>query len=229
VSVRTAGHGWPRVALAGLALALLGLAAAIPAHAQAFSTADLEGTWRLYQVATPTGAGGAGSIRSYSGQVTFDGAATVTAGSLTDDLGTVYTVTGTLALTAAGLLQGTLDLDPPGALVVHEARLLASEFTLVGAATILDQVGLFTLVKLDATQTFTLQDDVANDGDGTGTYAYHELTPSDAELTAAVPGDANWSSGSITFHGDSGCTEADLVRADGTVRAVRTADPTSFG
>jgi hypothetical protein len=219
--------------------ATLAPAAVGPAHAQSFSTADLAGTWRVFQLATPMGNVVAASIRSYSGQVTFDATGAVAPGVLTDDQSTPYTVTGTLTLTAAGLLQGTLTLDdgvnPTGTLEVHEARALSSKFTIVGGATVLGQVGLFTFVKTDAGQTFSLNDDVANDGDGDGNYTYHEITPSDQGLTAASPGDANWSSGSITFHGDPlnnslGCTEADLVRADGTIRAQRVeGSPTSFG
>jgi hypothetical protein len=217
--------------------ALLVLAGIPPAHAQSLSTADLAGTWSVFQLATPSGAFTGPAIRSYGGSVTFDGTGTVTAGTLTDDRPVAYTVTGTLTLTAAGLLQGTLNLDGgldgSGTLEVRGARILGSKFTIVGAASVLDQAGLFTFVKTDASQTFSLNDDVANDGDGTGNYTYHEITPSDQGLSSAVPGDANWSSGSITFHEDLvgnslGCTEADLVRADDTIRAQRTGNPTSF-
>jgi hypothetical protein len=211
-------------------------ALAAPAQGQSFSTADLAGTWRVFQLATPPGTVGA-SIRSYSGQVTFDATGAVTAGTLTDDQAVQYTVTGTLTLTAAGLLQGTLALEdnpnPPGELVVRGARALATKFTIVGAATVLGQAGLFTFVKLDGGQTFSLDGDVANDGDGNGRYAYHEITPSDTatdpQFPRGFPGDASWTTGDITFHGGGGCTEADLVRADGSVRAQRTADPNSFG
>jgi len=213
--------------------ALLAIGAIPPAHAQSLSTADLAGTWSVFQLATPSGAFTGPAIRSYSGSVTFDGTGAVTAGTLTDDQPTPYTVTGALTLTAAGLLQGTLDLDggvnPSGTLEVRGARALASKFTIVGAASVLGRVGLFTFVKTDPGQTFGLNEDVANDGDGTGNYAYHEITPSDQG--AVTPGDANWSSGSITFHEDLGgnslgCTEADLVRADGSIRAD---GATSFG
>jgi hypothetical protein len=214
-------------------LMALVLASSSSAQSPSFSTADLEGTWRVFQLATPTGNVSAADIRSYSGQLTFDDSGTVTAGSLTDDLGTLYAVTGALTLSPAGLLQGTLDLDdagtPVGPLIVSEARALATKFTIVGAASVLGQVGLFTFVRLDGAQTFSLNDDVANDGDGEGNYAYHEITPSDQGVTAAAPGEANWSTGSITFHADSGCTEADLLRADGTIRSQRSDGLNSFG
>lgn len=210
--------------------ALLALGAIPPAHAQSLSTADLAGTWSVFQLATPSGAFTGPAIRSYSGSVTFDGTGVVTAGTLIDDQLTPYTVTGTLILTAAGLLQGTLDLDggvnPSGTLDVRGARALANKFTIVGAASVLGRVGLFTFVKTDPGQTFDLNEDVANDGDGTGNYAYHEIMPSDQGLT---PGDANWSAGSITFHENTGCTAADLRRADGSIRAQLSDGATSFG
>jgi hypothetical protein len=74
-------------------------------------------------------------------------------------------------------------------------------------------------VKLEAGQTFTLNDDLAGD------WNYHETTPSN-DLAG---GDATWVKGSITFHEDNGCTEADLALADGTPRAQRDANPQSFG
>jgi len=213
--------------------ALLALGAIPPAHAQSLSTADLAGTWSVFQLATPPGAFNGPAIRSYGGSVTFDATGAVTAGTLTDDQLTPYTVTGTLTLTAAGLLQGTLDLDggvnPSGTLDVRGARALATRFTIVGAASVLGQVGLFTFVKTDAGQTFSLNEDVANDGDGTGNYAYHEITPSDQGGSAVTLGDANWSAGSITVHENDGCTAADLRRADGSIRAQLSDGATSFG
>lgn len=212
---------------------VLALAGISPAHAQSISTADLAGTWSVFQLATPSGAFTGPAIRFYSGSVTFDGAGAVTAGTLTDDQLTPYTVTGTLTLTAAGLLQGTLGLDggvnPSGTLEVRGARALASKFTIVGAASVLGRVGLFTFVKTDPGQTFSLNEDVANDGDGTGNYAYHEITPSDEGLSAVTSGDANWSAGSITVHENDGCTAADLRRADGSIRAQLSDGATSFG
>jgi hypothetical protein len=211
------------------------LAAAGPAGAQSFTTADLAGDWRIFQLATPAGNVSQASIRSYTGQVTFDATGAAT-GSLTDDQGTAYTVTGALTLAATGLVQGTLDLAdggvPAGSLVVSEARVLATKFTMVGTATVLGQVGLFTFVRLGEGQTFSLNDDVANN-DGDGLYSYHEITPSDAGAGGVqpplFPNDAGWSSGSITFHQEGGCTEADLTRADGTIRAQRSDGATSFG
>lgn len=198
--------------------------AAGPATAQSFATADLAGTWRVFHLATPTSGVTGASIRSYSGAVTFDGTGAVSAGTLTDDQFTGYTVTGALTLSPAGLLQGTLTLDGGlGTIVVHEARALPSKFTIVGAATVLGQVGLFTFVKPGG-QTFSLNGDVANEGDGTGNYAYHEITPSND----LVGGDASWTAGSITFHENNGCTEADLVLADGTIRAQRAQGEFSF-
>jgi hypothetical protein len=226
-----------------IATLLLGLLLPVAAGAQTLSTADLAGTWRVFQLATPPGAVSQASIRSYAGQVTFDAAGTATAGSLADDQGIVYTLTGALTLSPAGLVQGVLDLadggTPAGTLAVNEARLLATKFTILGTATVLDQVGLFTLVRTDADQTFSLNADVATgadrDGDGVpdGTYGYHEITPVD-QSSPTAPGDAGWSTGTITFHGNlddptQGCTEADLTRADGSVRAQRDGSSNSYG
>jgi|SRR5688572_19877045 len=235
------GRGIATAALVWLALALSTTAA----HAQSFATSDLAGTWRLFQLATPAGNVSQASIRSYSGQVTFDATGGVTAGSITEvstdpDTGDpisddIPLTGGTLTLSAAGVLGGSIELDGgPDTLDVREARALTTKFTIVGAAAIRDQLGLFTLVRLDAAQTFSLEQDVANDGDGDGQYTYHEITPSDvgngSPTPPTSPGDASWSSGTITFHQAGGCTEADLERADGTIRAARTlADPNSFG
>jgi hypothetical protein len=211
-----------------IALVVLGcLAAVTPVQAQSFSTADLEGTWQVFQLATPRGVLTGADVRSYGGEVSFDATGVVTGVSvLADDALHSYTVSGNLSVTTGGVINGTLLLTgiepgtPSGALVVREARLLTSRFTMVGAATVLDQVGLFTFVKRDNTQTFTFTDDLAGDWD------YHELTPSTNAVNA---GDAAWTNGSITFHGDSGCTEADLDRSDGTARARRSDGPVSFG
>jgi len=212
------------------ACALLALAAFVPsARAQSISTADLAGTWSLFQLATPSVAFSGGDIRSYSGTLTFDVTGAVTTGSLDDDQSNNFPVTGQLAVSAAAVVTGTLTLNGGGGgpLVVREARLLLSKHTIVGASTILGDPGLFTLVKLEAGQTFSLNDDIANDGDGTGNYTYHEITPSNQGATTA--GDASWTTGSVTFHEDSGCTEADLDLSDGQVRARRTDGAFSFG
>ena len=219
----------------------LALAAVRPAHAQSISIGDLAGTWSVFQLATPSGAFASSDIRSYSSfngsaidPLTFDGTGTVTAGTLTDDLGSTFPVTGQLSVTAAGIVTGTLTLGGGGggSLVVREARLLLSKHTVVGASTVLGSPGLFTLVKLESGQTFSLNGDVADDGDGTGNYTYHEITPSNQG--AATANDASWTTGSIKFHENLvvttfGCTEADLVLADGTIRAQQTGVPTSFG
>ena len=73
--MRTTDIGWHRrtgFAVVALLVATLGLSLAAPAHAQSFSTTDLAGTWAFVQLATPAGAFGNTSIRSYSGTVTFD-------------------------------------------------------------------------------------------------------------------------------------------------------------
>jgi hypothetical protein len=223
--------------------AMLALTAIVarPAHAQSISTADLAGTWSVFQLATPAGGFAGSDVRSYSSfngsssdPLTFDGTGTVTGGTLTDDLGNTFPVTGQLSVTAAGIVTGTLTLGGGGGgpLVVREARMLFSKHTIVGASTILGNPGLFTLVRLESGQTFSLNGDVANDGDGTGNYTYHEITPSNQG--AGTPNDASWTTGSIKFHENLvvttfGCTEADLVLADGTIRAQQTGIPTSFG
>jgi hypothetical protein len=223
--------------------ALLVLTGLRSAHAQSISTADLAGTWSVFQLATPAiGPFTGGDVRSYSGTVTFDAGGTVTAGTLTDDQTASFTVSGALTVTAAGVVDGTLPLDdgaatPDLVLDVREARLLLNKHTIVGASTILGAPGLFTLVKLEAAPIFTLGGNLAGD------WNYHELTPSNniapsppANIPAVAPpapaaGDATWVRGSITFHDvpNPFCTEADLVLADGTVRASRGVDPTSFG
>ena len=166
----------------GIALVvMLGcLAAVTSVQAQSFSATDLEGTWQVSQLATPRGVLTGADVRSYSGEVSFDSTGVVTGVSiLADDTGVnSYTVSGNLSVSTGGLVSGTLLLtgvDPgtsSGTLVVREARLLTTRFTMVGAATVLGQVGLFTFVKRDDTQTFTQADDLGGDWD------YHELTPS---------------------------------------------------
>ena len=204
--------------------ALLALSGLTPATAQPISTADLAGDWAMFQLATPPAAFTAPAVRSYRGTLTFDATGVVT-GSLTDNaqpLASTFAVSGELALTAAGLVSGTLSLDDgvatSGSLEVAGARLLQNRNTIVGASTVLASPGLFTLVKLAPTP-FVLNTDLAGD------WNYHEITPSH-NLAA---GDATSVRGSITFHENNGCTEADLQLADGTVRAARDADPQSFG
>ena len=223
---------------------MLWLGAAVssaPAQTQTLSTADLAGTWSLFQIATPKSGVTAAGVRTFSSAcptctpITFDATGLVTDGIVTDDLGTFYTVSGSVALSPAGLVSGALTLDdgvnPPGTLTIQEARILVTKHTLVGTAKVAvgaDAVGLFTLVKLEtgAAGTFTFAGDLAGD------WNYHEITPSN-HIARTTPGaaqdDASWVRGTITFHGQSGCTEADLTLADGTVRAARGTNPTSFG
>ena len=208
-------------------LALVGIG---PAHAQSISAADLAGDWSVFQLATPPGAFVGADVRSYSGTLTFDATGTVTAGTLTDDQFNSFTVSGTLTVTTAGVVDGTLTLDGgPATLDVREARLLLTKHTIVGASTILGSPGLFTFVKLEAGQPFTLSADLAGD------WNYHEITPSNNVIPKppAAAGDATWVNGNITFHqlpdAPNGCTEADLTLADGTVRAQRVGgNPQSF-
>jgi hypothetical protein len=79
----------------GVVCALLALAASSPAHGQSLSTADLAGTWSLFQLAAPSSTFTGADVRSYSGTLTFDATGTVTTGTLTDDQATGFTVSGT--------------------------------------------------------------------------------------------------------------------------------------
>jgi hypothetical protein len=234
--VRTTDTGWQRragFAVVALLVAALGLSLAAPAHAQSFSTGDLQGTWAFVQLATPAGAFGNASVRSYIGQVTFDGNGVGSPGgdpfNLIDDQSQTYSITsGSLTLGADGQAQGAFAFNGDPDLtdfVVSGARMLTDKHTIVGTATILGQIGLFNLVKLEPSQTF-LPDDLAAD------WHYAELTPiNDLARTApgSEAGDAAWVTGSITFHA-SGCTDAALALSDTTVRAEVTTDGTNpFG
>jgi len=212
-----------RAVLALLFLLLLPLGAA----AQSLSTADLADTWRVTYFAVPTGSFTASGIQPYKGDVTFDTAG-VASGTLVADEFTpselTFTVTGNLALSAQGVVTGTLTLTGPEgrSLVVEEARILVNRHTIVGAATLNrpggTDTGLVTLLRL-TDQTFSRTGNLA------GTWNYHEITPSNA----LNGGDADWTQGEIDFHGD-GCTVATLFFADGTVRAQPVpGNPTSFG
>lgn len=202
---------------------VVALAAAAPARAQGpISAADLTGTWAVTQIATPATAFTPAAVRSFSGTVTL-AAGVATGGSLTDDLGAAFTVTGgTLTVTSGGVVGGTLTLAG-GTLEVAEARLLLSRHAIVGVSTILANPGFFTMVRREPGQPFTIPADLAAD------WHYHELTPSNAvpPLPPAAAGDATWVKGTITFHqlpdAPNGCSEADLLLADGTVRAQRIA------
>jgi hypothetical protein len=200
----------PVVVLAvGFALAVVG-----PAQAQTFATADLAGTWSVFQLATPTGAVTTATTKSYEGTLEFNAAGAVTGGTLTERRGVLYTVTGGLALGPDGVVAGALGLDPggggdAGTLQVAEARMLANKHTIVGAATVLGDVGLLTLTKIEEAQAFG-RADVAGD------WNYHEVTT----ITAAVADEATWSNGTITFHLEDGCTDASLVFPGGVTRTA---------
>jgi len=212
------------VVLAVLVVIVLALAG----RAQALSTADLADDWRVTFVASPTFAFTSTAVRTYEGDVTFS-AAGAASGTLTlGDLapGTVmYTVSGSAALSAHGLVTGSLTLTGPDArsLVIPEARLLGNRHTIVGVATLnrgmgMRDTGFITLVRL-TDQTFSRIGDLA------ATWNYHETTPSNALKT----GDADWIQGKIDFHGD-GCTVATLFFSDGSIRAQPVPNnPTSFG
>lgn len=222
--------GFVLVALVSLAL---GLGAVTPAHAQSLSTTSLTGAWSFFQLATPAGAFGNSSIRSYSGQITFagDGTGADTAAPITDDLLNTFTITGGgLTVTAGGNVSGSLQFNNSGNndFTISDARLLTNGHTIVGTATILGQVGMFNLIKLESSsQSFSLDTDLAT------SWNYFELTPSNdlaRATTSASQGDAAWVKGSITFHATSGCTDAALTLPDGTNRSVISGSPgTNFG
>ncbi len=205
---------------------LLALVAPVVVAAQPLSTADLAGDWFFSQVTSPATAFTGTGIRSYRGTVAVSplGAAS---GTLTDDLAASFTVSGTLTLTAQGLLDGTLTLTGPDTrtLDVREGRLLADRHTMVGAGTVTratggptTSTGLFTFVRL-TDQLFERQADLVGD------WHYHEINPSNTVLD----GDADWSRGTVTFH-TNGCSTASLVFSDGAAREEVDPDNlTSFG
>ena len=209
---------------------LLVLLAPVAATAQPLSTADLAGDWFFSQVTSPTTAFTGASIRSYRGTVTFS-ALGAASGTLTDDLAASFTVSGTLTVSAQGLVDGTLTLagPDPRTFDLRDGRMLADRHTMVGAATLAratgaptTSTGLFTFVRL-TDQTFARPEDLVGD------WHYHEINPSNTVLNG---GDADWSQGTVTFH-TNGCSTAELVFSDGTVREeLDTGDPpnlTSFG
>jgi hypothetical protein len=219
-----------------LLAALLLPALAAAQNSSTFTTADLAGRWFLSQVVTPTGTFTGNDIRGYSGNLNFAVTGTLAPGGdpLDNNLvdgETDFDVSGTLTVSAQGLLTGTLTLVETFAggetrtLVVREARLLVNRHTVVGAARVARNggaavdTGLFTMVRRTA-QAFTFEDDLD------GNWRYHEINPTNE----ARGEQADWTRGTITFHADGGCTEADLFFSDGSVRAQRDpADPTSFG
>lgn len=231
--------------MGALVITLLALTLVSAAEAQTFSNANLEGTWEVFQLATPKIAVSGDGIRTYRGEVTFDATGLVVgANPITDNdpvtFGNVFLATGNFSVSIGGVVTGTLTLtntDPGGGgpaggtLVLREARMLANRHTIVGAATVtvgaLPQVGLFTLAKREDGQTFTVADLGA---DTTRDWNYHELSPSD-DRNDAFPQGATWVNGSITFHGtdsNPGCTSADLALSSGKIVAQRTS-ATSFG
>jgi hypothetical protein len=229
----------------GVAIVLLLLALASTAEAQTFSTADLEGTWEVFQLATPRIAVTGDGIRTYRGEVTFDAnGVLVGINPIADNDpvtgGNTFLATGNFSVTVGGVVKGTLNLTNTdslstllsGTFVVAEARLLANRHTIVGTATVAvsgdsPRAGLFTLAKREDGQTFTVADLGA---DTTRDWNYHEITPSNPANQTVQDG-AAWVNGSITFHGtdaNPGCTSADLALSDGTIVAERVS-ATSFG
>jgi hypothetical protein len=213
------------IALAMTAICLGAFAGA--ADAQTFSNADLAGVWGVYQLATPGSALTSGDdIRTYTGQVEFDANGIVNGDSsvVTDNLGHAYIVSGNFSVSTSAIVTGRLTLTglgtPSGTLEVQEARLLVNRHTIIGVSKVLGTtIGLFTFAKQDDGQTFGVAD---IGGSSTLDWNYHELTPSnnlDPNAGAA------WVKGVITFHGtdsNPGCSVADLVLPDGTIRASRT-------
>src|SRR5262245_39225058 len=212
-----------------IVLALLALTLASPSHAQTFSSADLEGVWDVFQISTPRGPLSGGDIKTYTGQVEFDANGVVVGdGSVividgNQDPDAVYLVSGNFSVSAGAVVTGRLALvnlaGNGSALVVRGARLLTTRHTIVGASDLFDQTGLFTFAKRVEGQTFGIADIGGTD---TLDWNYHELTPSNA---GSIPEVAAWVNGGITFHGDAinpGCSVADLVLSDGTIRARRT-------
>jgi len=195
------------------------------ADAQTFSNADLAGVWGVYQLATPSSVLTGADIRTYTGQVEFDAGGIVNSdGSVvTDDLGNAYLVSGNFSVSTSAVVTGRLTLTglgtPDGTLEVQESRLLVNRHTIVGVSKVLGKLGLFTFAKQDDSQTFGIAD---IGGTSTLDWNYAELTPSnnlDPDAGAA------WVKGVITFHGtdaNPGCSVADLVLPDGTIRASRT-------
>lgn len=231
------GRRTARLAVVVLAMCLALAGSPSAATAQAFLPSDLQGTWEIFQLATPPGAFDGSSIGAYRGQVTFDEAGVVSDTSvLTENQsGNTYLILigGNVSISTAGVVTGSLPLSQiagtgpsSGAIALREARLLDNRHTILGAAGLFGQVGLFTFAKREPTQTFGLADIGGNtsvDPDVTANWSYHELTPSNDLSAAADSADgAAWVTGVITFHGVDGCSQADLVLSDGTIRAQST-------
>jgi hypothetical protein len=211
---------------ARLVLLAVLLTTATPGRADAFAAADFGGTWRLSVLGTrPVGA----SVDS-----TFTAPFGATVGF--DQTGTILDTTssGRLFITDVGVVTGTLTnvvfVTGPSTnvvmlrstFVVREARMLPTKHTIVGAAAIRDQngndlaIGLFTLVKSEPAQTFSL------DANFAGQWAYHEIASGSSFADVHAP---TWSTGFMIVHGPgspspgAGCTEADLTFADGSRRS----------
>lgn len=232
---RARQHLWSVSAFAVLLCVLL----ATSATAQSLTTTDLQGTWTLSLVSTPLGVAvvDGDHVTSYRGTVIFDAAGAVQGGSAlrvrTHTSSTSRDVGGSLSVGPDGTVQGTLALASGGTalrnLVVANARLLVDRHTIVGVVTgtsptpptVSLEAGVLTLTKLESSQTFTINGDLAGD------WNYYELTP----VNTASHGDAAWVQGTITFHRgglDTSCTDASLTLANGTVFATNDGTGTSF-
>jgi hypothetical protein len=231
------GRRAARLAVVVLAMCLAMAGSPSVAAAQAFLPSDLQGTWEIFQLATPPGAFNASSIGAYRGQVTFDEAGVVSGSSvLTENQsGNTYLILigGNVSISTAGVVTGSLPLSQisgtgpsSGAIALREARLLDNRHTILGAASLFGQLGLFTFAKLEPDQTFGLTDiggNASGDPAVSADWSYHELTPSNDLSAAAASADgAAWVTGVITFHGLDGCSQGDLVLSDGTIRAQST-------
>jgi hypothetical protein len=226
-----------RLAAAVLAMCLAMTGLPSVAAAQAFLPSDLQGTWEIFQLATPPGSFNGSSIGAYRGEVTFDEAGVVSDTSfLTENQsGNTYLIPigANVSISTTGVVTGSLPLSKisgtgpsSGAIALREARLLDNRHTILGAAGLFGQVGLFTFAKREPDQTFGLADIGGNasvDPAISANWSYHELTPSNDLSAAADSADgAAWVTGVITFHGIDGCSQADLVLSDGTIRARST-------
>ena len=231
------GRRTVRLAVAVLAMCLAVAASAGVAAAQAFLPGDLEGTWEIFQLATPQGTFDSTAIGAYRGFVTFDANGVVSDTSVLTENQSLNTylilIGGNVSISTAGVVTGSLPLSQisgtgpsSGAIALREARLLDNRHTIIGAAGLFGQVGLFTFAKREPDQTFGLNDiggEANGDPDVSQNWSYHELTPSNDLSAAAVSQDgAAWVTGVITFHGLDGCSQADLVLSDGTIRAQST-------
>jgi len=232
---RTRSHLWLVLGVVSVVCALTHS----PAHAQSLSTLTLEGMWSFSLVSTPLGVAvvNGDQVTSYRGNLLFDDTGTVSGGSAL----TVRTRTtldsraagGSLSVGPDGTVQGKLTVVFGGTvlrnLVVASARLLVDRHTIVGVVTgtspapptVALEAGVFTLTRLEPSQSFTINGDLAGD------WNYYELTP----VNLASNGDGAWVQGTITFHSgglDTSCTDASLTLANGDVFATNDGSGTSF-